>query len=47
MIDDQPVQSHARDRFPELVEVDRLLDVAVSALVSGYNQVVLLLRRSK
>src|ERR1700675_2338386 len=44
LIDDQPVQAHVLDRLPELVEVDRLLDIAVSSQVVTARQVPLLFR---
>src|ERR1700693_2745318 len=45
LIDDQPVQSHALDRFPELFEVDWFLNIAVSSQVVTGRQIPLLFRR--
>src|ERR1700676_4508470 len=45
LIDDQPVQSDALDRFPELFEIDWLLNVAVSSQVVAGRQVPLFFRR--
>jgi hypothetical protein len=44
LIDDQPVQSYALDRVPELVEVDWFLDIAVSPQVVTGHQIPLFFR---
>src|ERR1700682_6273813 len=45
LIDDQPVQSHALDRLPELFEVDWFLDIAVSSQVVTGRQIPFFFRR--
>jgi hypothetical protein len=40
-MNDEPVKSYGPDRFPELVKVDRLLDIAVSPQVVTRHHVPL------
>src|SRR5216684_53837 len=44
LIDDHPVQAYALHCLPELVEIDRLLDIAVGSQVVTRHQIPLFLR---
>src|ERR1700690_862964 len=42
LVDHQPIQAQSFDDLPELLEIDRLLDIAVNPQVVALNQVSLL-----